>query len=268
MTMVRKNRWFSLILAGLVTLSVIGCSLVKPDCIKESGKPEEETADEVDLTETETDMTETETDMTETESDVTETESDVPETETDVPGSEKDCLDSAPIEEDQLLLSLSIYLCDDVYRSASTPTHGEASVYSPVPLTDYVMEDCKILLCADGCDPADVVNRAFSGYAPVWRIDQYEEYTTADGWHFDTRRYINEVPEYIRQQMKDQGAPEYVMFPREYLYLVTLDETHYAYFDMVPADVEGEKPADEVALVNELVKQFRIEWCASPAEGE
>ncbi len=233
MTAVLKSRWLSLILAVAVTLSLVGCSFAVPDDGQESGTPKEEVADEADLSESESDMTETE-----------------------------------PIEKGQPLLSRHIYLCDDVYRTDSTPTHGEASVYSEAELTDYVVEDCKILLCDDGCDPTDVLNRAFSGYAHAWRIDRYEEHTTGDGWRYDTRRYINEVPEQIRRQMKDQGAPEYVMFPREYLYLVTLDETHYAYFVIVPADVEGEKPADEEALADEIVKQFRIDWIASPADGQ
>ena len=151
----------------------------------------------------------------------------------------------------------SIYLCDDVYIGEDTPTHGAAQLYIPTALTDYQAE-CKVLLCEDGCDPAAVLSRAFWGYAPAWTIDRYEEFSPDDGWNYPTRRYINEVPEEIREQMKAQGAPDWVMFPRRYLYLVTLDDTHYAYILIYPRYDEAEKPADEESVANEIIKHAEI----------
>ncbi len=161
----------------------------------------------------------------------------------------RDAMNNMPIHRD-------IYLCDDVYRSADTPTHGRAEVFLPIALTDYTVTECQILLCEDGCDPTDVVSRAFWGYGPAWRIDQYEEYRAADGWRFNTRRYINEVPEDIREQMADQGAPDSVIWPREYLYLVTLEPGMYAFIVIEPYEPDGAKNTDEIEQVNGFIRNM------------
>lgn len=163
----------------------------------------------------------------------------------------RDAMNNMPIHRD-------IYLCDDVYRSADTPTHGSADVFIPIALTDYTVTECQILLCEDGCDPTDVVSRAFWGYGPAWRIDQYEEYRAADGWRFATRRYINEVPEDIREQMRNQGAPDSVIYPREYLYLVTLEPGKYAFIVIEPNEPDGEKPTDEIEQVNGFIQNMEV----------
>ena len=159
---------------------------------------------------------------------------------------------------DTVSVTSAIYLCDDVYRDENTPTHGESTIVFPAGLGEYALKSCEVLLCDDGCDPTDVVSRAFWGYGPAWRIDRYEEYATADGWSYPTRRYINEVPEDIREQMRQQGAPDSVLYPREYLYLVTLPDNRYAYICVEPSDVDSVKPENEEALVNTLVASVQI----------
>ncbi len=155
--------------------------------------------------------------------------------------------------------SVDIYRCDDVYRTADTPTHGYGTLSLPMGQEVLTVRDFKILLCYDGCDPTDVLNRAFSGYAPVWRIDQYEEFTTADGRSFPTRRYSNIVPDEIKAQMIAQGAPESVTNPRDYLYLLTLDEIHYAYLHLKGRE-DTERLPNEAELADSMVKNSQIRY--------
>ncbi len=148
--------------------------------------------------------------------------------------------------------SNGIYLCTDVYRTNQTPTHGRGTI--AIPTADiFELSDYDILLCNDGCDQTDVVSRRFWGYAPSWRIDKYVEFTADDGWSYYTRRYINEVPENIKAEMISQGAPESVTNPRDYIYLLTLDENHYAYIHL--KGKEGVEPAiNESKLADNIVK--------------
>lgn len=161
--------------------------------------------------------------------------------------------------------TVDIYRCDDVYRTDDTPTHGSGTISIPINVSGYELSDFEILACDDGCNPTDVVSRAFWGYAPAWRIDQYEEYTAEDGWNFDTRKYINEVPEDIKNDMISQGAPDSVTNPRDYIYLLTLDEKHYAYIHLKGKE-EAEMVSDEHTIADEFVKKAQIEFVVKNPE--
>lgn len=56
-----------------------------------------------------------------------------------------------------------------------------------------------------------------------------------------------------------------MIYPREYLYLLTLDETHYAYIVLAPTDETAEKPENEVQTVNEIMRNARISLQADGA---
>lgn len=153
----------------------------------------------------------------------------------------------------------AIYLCDDVYRYENTPTHGESTIIFPNGLGDYTLTECQFLLCRDGCDPTDVVVRARWGYAPIWKMDQYVEFTEEDGWNYPTRRYDTAPPHDIAEKMREQGTPEHEINKREYLYLVTLDETNYAYIMLKAKDADiTVKPENETELTDALVASVQI----------
>ncbi len=157
------------------------------------------------------------------------------------------------------IYTVKVYKCDDVYRDENTKTHGNATVKISAPISDYVVDSIDVLLCDDGCNQTDVLSRAFWGYAPAWKIDQYTEYKTSDGWSYTTRAYKNIVPDDIKASMIEQGAPASVYEPREYPYVLTLDETHYAVIVIKPIDEDGEKPENEGELVNGIVKSIEIQ---------
>ncbi len=162
----------------------------------------------------------------------------------------------------------TVYRCDDVYRTDQTPTYGTAAVSVPTAMSDYVVDQVSVLLCDDGCDPTDVLSRAIWGYAPGWRIDQYTEYTETDGWNYPTRAYENIVPDDIKASMMEQGTPEWLYDRREYPYLLTLDETHYAVIVLKPKSYESEKPTNERERVDDILKTVRIDtvWWDGSAE--
>lgn len=190
-----------------------------------------------------------------------------------VPSGTNDISDNTkPIEEQKQDLpteivtkSVDIYRCDDVYRTDDTPTHGSGTISIPINVSEYELSDFEILFCDDGCDPTDVVSRAFWGYGPGWRIDKYEEHTANDGWNFGTRKYINEVPDSIKNDMISQGAPESITNPRDYIYLLALDEKHYAYIHI--KGIEGtEKVDNEQAIADEFVKKAQVEFVIKNSE--
>ena len=94
----------------------------------------------------------------------------------DVPDNTDENIENKSVEEQLLsydsydVFEDEIYLCDDVYRSDDTPTHGTASIALPMAQDVLEVKDYDILLCGDGCDPAAVVSRASQGYAPAYRV--------------------------------------------------------------------------------------------------
>ncbi len=183
---------------------------------------------------------------------------------TSTPITEKKETPSAPKAEEEE--QLSIYRCTDNYYTDQTPTHGIGSISVPLDESRYQLSSCMIRLCDDGCDPAHIVSRAAQGYAPVYKIAQSKEYSASDGWNYHTRKFIMEVPEPMIEDLQRQGILESVMseIEREYYYLLTLDETHYAYIKIVPKDQAMEKPSDEDAIVDEFVKNTVARFTTAP----
>lgn len=150
-----------------------------------------------------------------------------------------------------------IYLCDDVYRSDDTITHGTGSI--ALPMGQYVLkvEDFDILLCGDGCPPESVVSRASQGYAPAYRVVPDGE---IDG-NFKTLKFKMEIPEQMLEDINKQGVYEQIAEELEshYYYLIVLDEKHYAYIHL--ERIEGaEKLEYEAELADSIVKNARISF--------
>lgn len=160
-----------------------------------------------------------------------------------------------------------IYRCDDVYILDNTPIHGEYTVTFPEGTGDYRIYACKVLLCDDGCDLTDVLSRAVWGYAPAYRIDQYDEIETGDGWNHSGRQYYNIVPDEmaaeLRRQMTEGGAEEYEISEglgeRRYIWLLNLGENMYLYTVLEAANYRKEMPENENDLVNDLMKSAVVE---------
>ena len=150
-----------------------------------------------------------------------------------------------------------IYLCDDVYRSDNTPTHGTASIGLPMAQDVLELKDYDILLCGDGCDPAAVVSRASQGYAPAYRVVSDGE---IDG-NFKMLKFKMEIPEGMLEDIKAQGVYDQIIeeLGGQYYYLIVLDEKHYAYIHMERK--EGvEKIEDEAELADGIVKNAKINF--------
>jgi len=150
-----------------------------------------------------------------------------------------------------------IYLCDDVYRSDNTPTHGTASIALPMAQDVLELKDYDILLCGDGCDPAAVVSRASQGYAPAYRVVSDGE---IDG-NFKMLKFKMEIPEGMLEDIKAQGVYDQIIeeLGGQYYYLLVLDEKHYAYIHL--ERTEGvEKIEDEAELADGIVKNAKINF--------
>ncbi len=150
-----------------------------------------------------------------------------------------------------------IYLCDDVYRSDDTPTHGTASIALPMAQDVLELKDYDILLCGDGCEPTAVVSRASQGYAPAYRVVPNGE---IDG-NFKTLKFKMEIPEGMLEDIKKQGVYEQIVeeIESQYYYLLVLDEKHYAYIHL--ERIEGaEKLEHEAELADSIVKNARVSF--------
>lgn len=150
-----------------------------------------------------------------------------------------------------------IYLCDDVYRSDDTPTHGTASISLPMSQDVLELKDYQILLCGDGCPPESVVSRASQGYAPAYRVVTDGE---IDG-NFKVLKFKMEIPEGMLEDIKNQGVYEHIVeeIESQYYYLLVLDEKHYAYIHL--ERIEGaEKIETEAELADSIVKNARISF--------
>ena len=150
-----------------------------------------------------------------------------------------------------------IYLCDDVYRSDNTPTHGTASIRLPMSQDVLELKDYQILLCGDGCPPESVVSRASQGYAPVYHVVPDGE---IDG-NFKVLKFKMEIPEGMLEDIKKQGVYEQIVeeIESQYYYLLVLDEKHYAYIHL--ERIEGaEKIETEAELADDIVKKAIISF--------
>ena len=161
-----------------------------------------------------------------------------------------------------LTVTSPIYLCDDVYRSETTPTHGESTITFPDGLNGYKLYTCEVLLCTDGCDPQDVVWRNFFGYAGGYDLQEMELNKTGS---YPAKLYLMEYPEDIVAQilsdMEKGGASEDEMLAyrnrRWYLYLLTVDADHYACIFLEPENMAA-RPENEQEILDALVASVQI----------
>lgn len=146
---------------------------------------------------------------------------------------------------------MNIFRCDAVYRTQDTKTYGNGTVY--LSCGDFILSDIQLLLCDDGCDTADIVSRAAQGYAPAYKVVKCEEF---DG-NYPTARFEMEIPDGMIEFLQEPGAYEEVTarIKRSYYYLLSLDETHYAYIHIEPRDTNPQRPADETETVNSIIRE-------------
>lgn len=215
-----------MLLSAILVLSAVGCSQTPPDV-----------PDDVDVS------------NGTTVSDVPDDTDD--QTETDE--TEGQLLDYDNYDE----FVADIYLCDDVYRSKDTPTHGTASIKLPMAQDVLELKDYDVLLCGDGCDPAAVVSRASQGYAPAFRIVSDGE---TDG-NFKILKFKAEIPEGMLEDLKRSGTYEQLIekLGGQYYYLLVLDEKHYAYIALERKE-GAEKTEDEAELADDIVKNAKINF--------
>ena len=150
-----------------------------------------------------------------------------------------------------------IYLCDDVYRTDDTPTHGSGVIALPKTQDVLTVKGYEILLCKDKCDPVSVVSRTSQGYAAAYQV-------VADGefeGNFRTLKFKMQIPEPMVEDLKKQGAYDRITEQLEsnYYYLLVLDKTHYAYIHLVRTE-GAEKTEQETELANSIIKDARVSF--------
>ena len=148
-----------------------------------------------------------------------------------------------------------IYLCDDVYRTKDTPTHGSGLIALSMGQDIFEVKDYKILLCVDECDHIAIVSRASQGYAPVYSV-------VLDGkmdGNFKTYKFKMAIPEPMAEDLKNHGDYENIMEQLEsnYHYLLVIDENHYAYIHLKAKDGD-EKIENEAELADSIIKKAEI----------
>ncbi len=174
-----------------------------------------------------------------------------------------DCTDNQSVEEQLLsydsydVFEDEIYLCDDVYRSDDTPTHGTGTIALPMGQDVLEVKDYKILLCGDGCAPEAVVSRASQGYAPAYRVVPDGE---IDG-NFKVLKFKMELDEAWLNDTINSGFNVAIeeTLESKYFYLLVLDEKHYAYINLEVIDGVDEVEY-EAELADSIVKNARISF--------
>ena len=181
----------------------------------------------------------------------------------DVPDNTDENIENKSVEEQLLsydsydVFEDEIYLCDDVYRSDDTPTHGTGSIALPMGQNVLEVKDYNILICGDGCPPESVVSRASQGYAPVYHVVPDGE---IDG-NFKVLKFKMEIPEPMLEDIQKQGVYDQKTerLESQYYYLLVLDEKHYAYINL--ERIEGvEKLEHEAELADSIVKNARVSF--------
>ncbi len=149
-----------------------------------------------------------------------------------------------------------IYLCDDVYRSDDTHTHGTGSISLPMGQDVLEVADYDILLCGDGCPPESVVSRASQGYAPAYRVVPDGE---IDG-NFKTLKFKMKVDEAWLNDTINSGINVAIeeTLGSKYFYLLVLDEKHYAYIHLEVIDGVDSEVEHEAELADSIVKNARV----------
>ena len=163
---------------------------------------------------------------------------------------------------DQEELSADIYLCDDVYRTAETPIHGSGTITLPMAQDALTVEDYQLLLCGDGCEPADVVSRTSQGYAIAYRVVPDGE---LDG-NFRILKFKMEIPAPLAEELKKQGSYDDAIerIGRDYYYLLLLDEKHYAYIHLMGNEAAG----DVSELADDMIKKAAVQFESEPVKIE
>jgi len=147
-----------------------------------------------------------------------------------------DCEYCIEFEYDYEEVLADIYRCDDVYRTDDTPTHGSGTIALPKSQDVWEVKDYQILLCDDGCDPADVVSRASQGYALAYPVFLEGEF---DG-NYHAYKFKIERNYYS-------------------LYLLVLDDSHYAYIEL-EKKVNDETTEYEEELADCFIKNVKISF--------
>lgn len=165
----------------------------------------------------------------------------------------------ATIEGTDETIALQIYRCDDVYRTKDTLTHGAGTVTLAIEGTGFEVTDCELLLCDDGCEPTSVVSRASQGYAIAYNTVLSREF---DG-NYPTSAFSLQIPEGMADGFAGQDEYERTAekLEREYLYLLKLDGTHYAYICIKHLE-DTERLENEAAIIDGIIKNARVEFTA------
>ena len=147
---------------------------------------------------------------------------------------------------------VDIYACDEVYKTEETKIYGKGSVDLTNIQDNFEVFDCQLLLCEDKCNPADVVSRMSQGYAAVYQVALDEEF---DG-NYKTQEFKMVIPEGMIDEFENQeneAAPK----DGNYYYLLTLDETHYAYVHI--GRKEGlKKIENEAEVADSIIKNAQV----------
>lgn len=154
-------------------------------------------------------------------------------------------------------------MCNDVYRTNDTPTCGSGSITLHMSEDIFEVNDYQILLCADGCNPSDIVSRASQGYAPVYQVIPDGEIKG----NFQTFKFKMAVPELMADDLKRQGNYEDIAEQTEenYYYLLAIDKNHYAYIHLERR--KGmEKFENEAELTDTVIKKAEIDLNLNTAE--
>lgn len=166
-------------------------------------------------------------------------------------------------EENRVEISADVYLCDDVYRTDDTPTHGSGTLTLSVPQNVLAVADCQLLLCNDGCDLASVVSRAAQGYAPAYEV-------VADGeseGNLPVFKFKMTIPEPMVEDLKNQGSYEDVtaQVERNYFYLLAAEGNCYAYLHLERAE-GAEATENEAALADAVAENAEISLMLTDGE--
>ena len=163
---------------------------------------------------------------------------------------------------DHTELTADIYLCDDVYLTDKTPIHGSGTITLPTVQDSIIVEDHKLTLCGDGCDPADVVSRASQGYALAYRVVPDGE---LDG-NFRILKFKMEILPSMADELKRQGLYDDTVerIGRNYYYLLVLDEKHYAYIHLT----HNGTAENEFELADDMIKKATVQYESEPVKIE
>ena len=159
-----------------------------------------------------------------------------------------------------------IYRCDDVNRTADAPIFGIGSVTLSIDRSIFRIDDCRILRCDDGCDPVHVVSLASQGYASAYDMELVDEYSVEDGWSYPTKTFRAVIPEGMREDLIHSGQLERMeaQLAHTYYYLLTLDDTHYAYFCFTEKKYDWFSTETKANLADNTARSATVSFTVEP----